>query len=267
VRSLVDELVDRVDELDPAVAERLRARLDESRERRRVGERVSTTEELSPAQLAEFERAELIRRRREAAAEAEATRRAEAEATAREAERDAVALARRSAGVPQRTGEDIRAERAAQEAEDDQYHQAQATIARIDRRRAMRRRALEEEARADAMARTVGQRARAQALGPHQLPSQVPDPTRRPDRGHPLGQTRSPAALLGRRLAQARDEAYRIEWGRAIAVIVVIWGNAMVLVGSTKGSPFDRRAPPESCGRRCEPRMEGDSLIGKIWLV
>ena len=37
VRHLVDELVDRVEELDPVTAERLRARLDESREARGAG--------------------------------------------------------------------------------------------------------------------------------------------------------------------------------------------------------------------------------------
>jgi hypothetical protein len=126
------------------------------------------TAPLTAAEVAEFERATAIRMARQAHAEAEEARREQAERDAREAGREAAELTRRSMGIRSRTGEEVRADLAAAQAEDDQYEAARATIARIDRRRAVRRQAMETEARADALAQVAGQSARAQALHPLQ---------------------------------------------------------------------------------------------------
>jgi hypothetical protein len=69
-------------------------------------------------------------------------------------------------GIRSRTGEELRADLQAVAAEDDELAAAEATIARIRKRRAVRQRALEAEARADALAAVAGQSARAQALRP-----------------------------------------------------------------------------------------------------
>lgn len=127
----------------------------------RSGISTQETEPLTATEVAEFERATAIRMARQAHAEAEQTRREQAERDAREAEREAAELARRSMGIRSRTGEEIRADLARAQAEDDQYEAARATMAQIDRRRAARRRALETEARADALAQVAGQSAHA----------------------------------------------------------------------------------------------------------